>query len=90
MKLLYLSTWDFSNEKSDGVCKKIYSQIAVFEKHGYEVDFICLKDGNIFYKEGGLERIIGHVGSTKKTPAYIKMYKSLKIRNMTGFIIDTV
>lgn len=78
MKLLYLSTWDFSNEKSDGVCKKIYSQIAVFEKHGYEVDFICLKDGNIFYKEGGLERIIGHVGSTKKTPAYIKMYKSLK------------
>lgn len=43
MKILYLSTWDFTNEESDGVCKKIYSQIAVFEKKGYEVDFIFIK-----------------------------------------------
>lgn len=78
MKLLYLSTWDFSNEKSDGVCKKIYSQIAVFEKTGYEVDFIYLRDGKILYREDGQERVIGSVGNIKKTPAYMKMYKTLK------------
>lgn len=78
MKLLYLSTWDFSNEKSDGVCKKIYSQIAAFEKSGCEVDLIYIKDSKILYKEEGSIREIGTVGSIKKTPAYIKMYGKLK------------
>lgn len=78
MKLLYLSTWDFTNEKSDGVCKKIYSQIAVFEKNGYMVDFVYIKDGMIHYREGGSTQTIGRVGNIKKTPAYIKMYRSLK------------
>ena len=40
MKILYLSTWDFTNEESDGVCKKIYSQIDVLKKKGYDVLFI--------------------------------------------------
>lgn len=78
MKVLYLSTWDFSNEESDGVCKKIYSQISVFEKNGYEVDFTYIKDGKVIYKESGGERVLGKVGSIKKTPAYIIMYKALK------------
>ncbi len=80
MKILYLSTWDFSNEESDGVCKKIYSQIAVFEKKGYEVDFIFIKGEKIVYREGGNNRVIGKVGSIKKTPAYIKMYKKIKYK----------
>ena len=78
MKLLYLSTWDFSEEESDGVCKKIYSQIDVFEKNGFQVDFIYIKDGEIIYKEDGNKRAIGKVGNIKKTPAYIKMYKTIK------------
>lgn len=78
MKLLYLSTWDFTNEKSDGVCKKIYSQISVFEKNGCEVDLIYIKNGKILYREEGNTREIGTVGSIKKTPAYIKMYGELK------------
>ncbi len=78
MKLLYLSTWDFSNEESGGVCKKINSQIAVFEKNGYEVDFIYIKNGNIIYRENKIERAIGRVGNIKKTPAYMKLYKALK------------
>lgn len=78
MKLLYLSTWDFSEEESDGVCRKIYSQINVFEKNGYEVDFIYIKNGKIIYKEGDVEKVIGKVGNIKKTPAYIKMYKTIK------------
>ena len=77
MKLLYLSTWDFTNEESDGVCKKIYSQISVFEKEGYSTDLIYLKDNKIMYREDGQTRVIGNVGNIKKTPAYLKMYKYL-------------
>lgn len=80
MKLLYLSTWDFANEKSDGVCKKIYSQIAVFEKEGYDVGFIFLRGNEIVYRENGQENVIGRVGNAKKTPAYIKMYKFIKYK----------
>ena len=78
MKILYLSTWDFTNEMSDGVCKKIKAQISVFEKKGYRVDFIYLKDGKIVFREDGIENIIGKVGIIKKTPAYIRMYNILK------------
>ena len=78
MKLLYLSTWDFTNEKSDGVCKKMYSQLRVFEKRGYQVDFIYIKDGKVIYREDGEERAIATVGTIRKTPAYIKMYRHIK------------
>ncbi|MGN0308085.1 MAG: hypothetical protein ACI4DN_07695, partial [Lachnospiraceae bacterium] len=78
MKILYLSTWDFTDEESDGVCKKIYAHIRVFEKEGYNVDFIYLKDNEIRFREEGKERILGSIGSIKKTPAYIKIYKYLK------------
>lgn len=78
MKLLYLTTWDFTNEQADGVCKKIRAQISVFENHGYEVDIILIRNGKVIYREGGKEREIAAVGSVKKTPAYFKMYKTLK------------
>ena len=78
MKLLYLTTWDFSNEESDGVCKKIYSHINVFEENGYQVDFIYLKDNQILYQKDGIIDAIGTVGSIKKTVAYIKLYKYIK------------
>lgn len=81
MKLLYLSTWDFTNEASDGVCKKIRSQISVFEKNEFDVDFIYIKDGKIIYRESGQERNIGSIGAVKKTPAYMKMYRRLKEKN---------
>lgn len=78
MKLLYLSTWDFSNEKSDGVCKKINTQIGAFEEAGYQVDFIFIKGNSVIYKEEGVEHTIASVGKIKKTPAYIKMYRYIK------------
>lgn len=78
MKLLYLSTWDFSKEASDGVCKKINSQISVFETSGYSVDLIYIRGGKIIYREDGREKPIGKVGNIKKTPAYFKMYKVIK------------
>lgn len=78
MKILYLSTWDFSNEESDGVCKKIYSQIKVFEDKGYDVDYTYIKNNLIYFNEHKKEKIVGHVGEIKKTPTYIKLYKVLK------------
>lgn len=78
MKLLYLTTWDFTNEQADGVCKKIRSQISVFENYGYEVDIILIRNGKVIYRECGKEREIAAVGSVKKAPAYFKMYQTLK------------
>ena len=78
LKILYLSTWDFTNEESEGVCKKIYSQIEVLEKAGHQVDFIYLKDNKIMYREAGKVYDVGLVGAIKKTPAYIRMYHILK------------
>lgn len=78
MKLLYLSTWDFSNEKSDGVCKKIKAQIRAFEEAGHQVDFIFLNGNDVIYKKNNTERRIASIGVIKKTPAYIKMYRYIK------------
>lgn len=78
MKILYLTTWDFSNEESDGVCKKIHSHINSFEKDNNQVDFLYLKDNRIVYRENGKVHLLDKVGAIKKTPAYMKMYKHLK------------
>ena len=73
MKILYLSTWDFTNEASDGVCRKLYSQIGVLEKYGYKVDFVYIKNRKILYREDGIIREIGTVGKIKKTIAYARL-----------------
>lgn len=78
MKILYLTTWDFSNEESDGVCKKIYSQIESFKEQGNYVDFIYIKDNHIIYNKEDFTENIGRVGNMKKTIAYMKMYEYLK------------
>ena len=41
-RLLFLTTWDFSDGPSTGITKKIKSQIKVFLKQGYEVDYILV------------------------------------------------
>lgn len=80
MKLLYLSTWDFSNEESDGVCKKIKNQIRVFKDRGYVVDFIFIKNSKVICIEDGIEKEIASVGTIKKTVAYMKMYPYIKAK----------
>lgn len=49
-KLLYLSSWDFSNEESDGVCKKIKMQISAFTTSGFLVDLMYINDGKTYIK----------------------------------------
>ena len=78
MKLLYLTTWNFSNENADGVCKKINSQIKVFCDKGITVDLIYINEDSIFYRKDGMIECIGSVGEVKKTPAYMKMFKSIE------------
>ena len=78
MKVLYLTTWDFKEGESDGVYKKIQSQIRCFEKRGYQVDVIYLHNQNILFRRDGKTKKIGHVGKIEKTPAYIKILPKVK------------
>lgn len=78
MKLLYLCTWDFVNEQSDGVCRKIKAQMKAFASYGLQVDQVYIREHEIIYRENGQERMLAHVGNIKKTSAYIKMYRYLK------------
>lgn len=78
MKMLYLSTWDYANESSDGVCKKINAHISAFKRRGYEVDFIYIRGDKLLFRENGIEREIAKLGVIKKTPAYAKMYPAIK------------
>lgn len=80
MTLLYLTTWDFCNEESDGVCKKIKSQISALRKNGIKVDLIYIRNHDVLFQENAGEEIIAHVGNIKKTPAYFKMRKFLRNR----------
>ena len=76
--MLYLTTWYFSRGETDGVCKKIKSQVVFFKKQGYEVDVLYIKGKEIAFKEGKCLRKIGEVGNVKKTMAYLKLYSFLK------------
>lgn len=78
MKLLYLSTWDFKNEQADGVCKKINAHITAFEKRGYIVDFIYIRDEKLLYRKNGIEKQVGTLGTIKKIPAYLKLASVLQ------------
>lgn len=80
MKVLYLTSWDFSNEKTDGVCKKIRSQIKTFTNSGCSVDFIYIDNHDIVYIKDDVKNVIGHVGNIKKTMAYAKLYSTIKTK----------
>ncbi len=80
MRLLYLSTWDFSNEEADGVCKKIKSHIKSFEDKHIQVDYVYIRDNMVYFREDGQDRCLFRVGSVKKTVAYIGLYRYLKYK----------
>lgn len=76
--MLYLTTWDFAHEETDGVCKKIKSQVVFFRNRGYKVDILFIKGNDIIFEQNGEKRFIGKVGTIKKVLAYLKMYPALK------------
>lgn len=60
-RLLYLTVWDFQNAETDGICKKILTQIGAFRKAGLHVDFGYTKAGNVYLASDGNERCLGKV-----------------------------
>ena len=76
--LIYISTWDFTNAKSDGVCKKILSQIKVFRKAGFTVDYTYIKDGSTWIGKDEKETLLGHNHYLSKFAAHRLIAKYLK------------
>ncbi len=80
-KILYLTTWDYANSKTDGVCRKIDSEIMAFEEAGYDVDKIYVLDNEVRYVKNGYDRVVSHVGRYKKTATYMKLFSVIKNEN---------
>ena len=77
-KLLYLTTWDFSDGPSAGITKKIKTQIKVFEKNGFSVDYTCLSDNETVFCKDGTSSRLGKVGRLRKLAGNYYLYKRLK------------
>lgn len=68
-RLLFLTTWDFSDGPSTGITKKIKSQIKVFLKQGYEVDYTYISDNYVWIYEKGIRHKIGKTKIGRKFSA---------------------
>lgn len=77
-RLLYLTTWDFSDGPSTGITNKIKAQIKAFESYGFLVDYTCIANNEAYYVKDGHEYILGKVGKLRKLAANIFLYKKLK------------
>lgn len=77
-KLLYLTTWDFSNEESDGIAKKIRGQIKAFQESGFTIDYTCILNNETYYVKNGVSYPLGKVGKFRKLAANYYLYKRLK------------
>lgn len=77
-KLLYLTTWDFSNEESDGIAKKIRGQMKAFREAGFEIDYTCILNNEACYVKDGVSYTLGKVGKFRKLAANYYLYKRLK------------
>ena len=53
MDLLFVTFWSFDGAESNGITKKILSQIAVFRNAGFNVDYTCCLNGRfLLYRRG--------------------------------------
>ena len=78
-KIFYYTVWDFTNYQSDGICKKILSQIKTFEKYGYQVDYSFYRNGDTYIRKNGeiikiadYNPIWNKLFANKKLATYIK------------------
>ena len=77
-KMLYLTTWDFSDGPSLGITKKIKAQMKAFEKYGFMVDYTCLSDNKVYLWRDGNMSELGKVGRLRKLAGNYYLYKRLK------------
>lgn len=80
MKLIYLSTKDFSNGNGDGVVKKILNHIKCFEKSGFDVDYTYTdsRDNTVHFVQGGRDIVIGRYKILSGVFCKTIIYKYLK------------
>lgn len=77
-KLLYLTTWDFSDGPSTGITKKIKAQIKVFEANGFSVDYTYISDNYMYLCRNGKSVALGKVGKLRKLAGNFLLYRVLK------------
>ncbi|MBR2951339.1 MAG: glycosyltransferase [Lachnospiraceae bacterium] len=79
-KLLFLTTWDFSDGPSVGITKKIQAQIKTFENAGFEVDYTFISNGCMYLHEKNTDLNLGRVGKTRKIYGHMLLCKAMKVR----------
>ena len=57
-KLLFYTYWNMENPETNGICKKILSQIKVFRDFGYQVDYTYLKGEDFYINIDGQEKLV--------------------------------
>ena len=80
-RLLYLTTWDFSDGASSGITNKIKAQIKAFESYGFLVDYTCISNGKTILCKDGQSVSLGRVGKFRKLAANFYLTKRLKQEN---------
>ena len=74
-KLLFITTWDFSDGPSVGITKKIRAQIKAFENNGFDTAYTYISN-NIFYVcENNQPMVLGKVGKLRKLVANYYLYQ---------------
>ena len=80
-KLLYLTTWDFSDGASTGITNKIKSQIKALEESGFMVDYTYIFDNAVYFNKAGCSTFLGKVGKLRKLAANYYLYQALRAMN---------
>ena len=73
-KLLFITTWDFTDGPSVGITKKIKAQIKAFQNNGFDVTYTYISN-NVFYVcENNHPMALGKVGKLRKLIANYYLY----------------
>lgn len=78
MKLLYVTSWSFENEQSNGICKKIANHITCWKKAGYDVDLTGIAEGHTFWEHEGTRHDLGKNGILGKLYAHCLIWKKIR------------
>ena len=73
--ILFITFWDFTNESSSGICKKINEQRSAMESYGYNVALTYIKNLTPYINIDGKDIKIG-----KQTSNMLKVYMAKCIR----------
>ena len=79
-KLFFYTCFEFGNAASNGICKKILAQMKVFANNGYDVDYTCTINGDVYVVSGG-KRIC--IGKASKISSKLK-----QSRKLIGYLKD--